>query len=64
VIRLDPAGAEGRRSRAAADRHVRVQDAGDGMAWLTALLPAAQAMACYAKRACQVFCVSDHRVVC
>jgi hypothetical protein len=49
VIRLDPTGVEGRRIRAVSDRCVRVQDAGDGMAWLTALLPAQQAMACYAR---------------
>jgi hypothetical protein len=49
VLRFDPASAEQRRQRAAADRSVRISDAGDGMAWLTALLPAPQAHACYAK---------------
>jgi len=46
--RLDPASAEDRKQRAVADRSVRVADAdaGDGMAWLTALLPAEQAHAC------------------
>src|SRR2546427_248748 len=37
--RLDPADAEQRKRRAHADRSVRVADAGDGMSWLTALLP-------------------------
>jgi hypothetical protein len=49
VLRFDPASAEQRRQRAAADRSVRISDAGDGMAWLTALLPAPQAHACYAR---------------
>src|SRR6059058_3461020 len=47
--RLDPAGAEQRKRRAVADRSVRVTDAGDGMAWLTALLPAEHAHACLAR---------------
>jgi hypothetical protein len=47
VIALEPDAAEHRRTRALQDRHVRVEDAGDGMAWLTALLPAPAAMACY-----------------
>ena len=46
VLRLDPASAEHRKTRAVADRHVRIADAGDGMAWLSALLPAEQAHAC------------------
>jgi hypothetical protein len=46
VHRLDPAGCEQRHRSARADRCVRVADAGDGMAWLSALLPAAQAHAC------------------
>ena len=33
--------------KAAGDRRVTLRPAPDGMAWLTALLPAAQAMACY-----------------
>jgi hypothetical protein len=45
--RLDPASAEQRTQRAREDRSVRVADAGDGMAWLTALLPAEQALACW-----------------
>jgi len=49
VLRFDPASAEQRRQRAVEDRCVRISDAGDGMAWLTALLPAPQAQACYAK---------------
>jgi hypothetical protein len=49
VLRFDPASAEQRRQRAVEDRCVRISDAGDGMAWLTALLPAPQAHACYAK---------------
>jgi hypothetical protein len=44
--RLDPLGAEARTQRAREDRSVRLADAGDGMAWLTALLPAEQAQAC------------------
>jgi hypothetical protein len=45
-LRIDPASAEQRTQRAREDRSVRVADAGDGMAWLTALLPAEQALAC------------------
>ena len=47
VIRLDSATIEARHQRAVSDRCVRVVDAGDGMSWLTALLPAEQALACY-----------------
>src|SRR5207244_5543247 len=47
--RRDPVGAEQRKQRAHADRSVRVADAGDGMAWLTALLPAEHAQACLAR---------------
>src|SRR5437870_7533982 len=47
--RLDPAGAEQRRRRAVADRSVRITDAGDGMAWLSTLLPAEHAHACVAR---------------
>src|SRR2546430_7949012 len=47
--RPDPAGAEQRQRRAGADRSVRVPDAGDGLAWLTALLPAEHAHACLAR---------------
>ena len=49
MLRFDPASAEERRQRAAEDRCVRVSDAGDGMAWLSQLLPAPQAQACYAR---------------
>ncbi|MCW2542195.1 MAG: hypothetical protein JWN95_3920, partial [Frankiales bacterium] len=45
-LRLDPAGAHQRHQRAVADRSVRITDAGDGMAWLSALLPAEHAHAC------------------
>jgi hypothetical protein len=47
--RLDPASAEERTQRVRADRTVRVTDAGDGMAWLSALLPAEHAQACLLK---------------
>src|SRR5207244_9870727 len=47
--RMDPASAEQRKRRAVADRSVRVADAGDGMAWLTALLAAEHAHACLAR---------------
>jgi len=45
VPRFDPASAEERRQRAVEDRCVRISDAGDGMAWLSQLLPAPQAHA-------------------
>lgn len=45
VTILDPATAEERRVRAVAERHVRIEPAEDGMAWLLALLPAADALA-------------------
>jgi hypothetical protein len=48
VLRFDPASAEHRHQRAAGDRCVRIADAGDGMAWLSQLLPAPQAHVCYA----------------
>lgn len=44
VLRIDPALAEERRQRCLADRRVWVQPADDGMAWLTAFLPAADAL--------------------
>lgn len=46
VLRADPAGAERRHQLAASDRHVRLVEAEDGMAVLSALLPAAEATAC------------------
>ena len=47
ALRLDEDAAVRRRQRAVEDRHVRVRptDRGDGMAWLTALLPVEQACA-------------------
>ncbi len=45
VERLEADAATARHRRARADRHVRVDDAGDGMAWLSALLPAVDAHA-------------------
>lgn len=42
---LDPAGATSRRRRAERDRYVRIERADDGMAFLTALLPAEHALA-------------------
>jgi Domain of unknown function (DUF222) len=45
VAALDPAGANVRRRRAESDRYVRIERADDGMAFLTALLPAEQALA-------------------
>ena len=44
VIAVDPASAEERRVRSLADRRVWVTPADDGMAWLSALLPAADAL--------------------
>jgi len=44
AIAVDPRGAEERRVRAAEDRRVWVTPADDGMAWLSALLPAAAAL--------------------
>jgi hypothetical protein len=49
VIRLHPDGAAERHRAARAERQVRVSDADDGMAWLSALLPAAEAQACMAR---------------
>lgn len=45
VERIEADAAEARHRRARADRHVRTTDAGDGMSWLTALLPAVDAAA-------------------
>lgn len=46
VLRADPAGAERRHTQAVQDRYVRLTEAEDGMALLTAFLPAPQAVAC------------------
>jgi len=48
AYRLDPAGFVARARAAANDRHVGLRPAPDAMARLTALLPVAQAVACYA----------------
>ena len=45
--RLDPAAARKRERAAKTSRSVRLQTGTDGMAWLTAHLPAAAAAACY-----------------
>jgi hypothetical protein len=47
VISLDPHGTQRRHLNAVADRRVRISDAEDGMAWLSVLLPALHALACY-----------------
>ena len=47
VLRLDPDGAQRRHERARADRRVVLTPAEDGMAELTAFLPAEQAVAVY-----------------
>lgn len=49
VTSLDPASAESKRQRALRDRQVRLTPAEHGMAWLSALLPAADATAAYAR---------------
>jgi hypothetical protein len=49
ALSLDPATAQQKRQRAVADRHVRISPSEDGMAWLLALLPAADASAIYAR---------------
>lgn len=49
VIALDPARDEQRTAQARHDRHVRFVEADHGMAWLYALLPAADAKAIYAR---------------
>ena len=49
VIALDPSTEEQRAARARGDRHVRFVEADHGMAWLYALLPAADAKAIYAR---------------
>lgn len=46
VLRADPAGAQRRHAQAVADRYVRLTEADDGMALLTAFLPAPEAVAC------------------
>lgn len=43
--RLDPTPAERRHARGMAERRVVVEDAGDGMSWLTALIPTVKATA-------------------
>jgi len=43
--RLDPTPPERRHVRGLADRRVVMEDAGDGMSWLTALIPTVQAVA-------------------
>jgi hypothetical protein len=48
AARLDPASVAERRRRAEAERHVTVRPAPDTMAYLTVLLPVAQAVAGYA----------------
>ncbi|HJQ00960.1 MAG TPA: DUF222 domain-containing protein [Jatrophihabitans sp.] len=48
-LAADPATAEVRHRQARADRHVHITPADDGMAWLTALLPAADAQAIHAR---------------
>jgi hypothetical protein len=48
VCRLDPASVAERRRRAEADRHVTVRPAPDTMAYLSILLPVAQAVSAYA----------------
>lgn len=47
VYRTDPDGASDRHRAAALTRHVTMRPAPDGMAWLTATLPAQEALACY-----------------
>ena len=47
VLCLDPRAAEQRRQRATADRQVRLAPAEDDLAWIMALLPAADAQAVY-----------------
>ena len=48
VIRLDPAGAADRAEKAAGGRRVTIRPAPNAMTYLTALLPAADGVACYA----------------
>lgn len=49
ALALDPAGAEQKRQRAMKERHVRIAPVEHGMAWLMALLPAADAAAIYSR---------------
>lgn len=49
VLCLDPSTAEQKRQQAMADRQVRIAPSEHAMAWLTALLPAADAKAVYAR---------------
>ncbi len=49
VTSLNPTTAEAKRQKALHDRHVRLIPAENGMAWLTSLLPAADAKAIYAR---------------
>ncbi len=46
---LDPATVAERTQRAIGERHVRIAPAGEGTAWLTALLPAADAQSIYTR---------------
>ena len=48
AYRLDPLAATARAARATADRCVTLRPAPDAMTWLSALLPVAQGVACYA----------------
>jgi hypothetical protein len=48
VAEIDPEAAERRTARERMDKHVQLQPAGSGMAWLNAYLPAEQAEAAYA----------------
>jgi hypothetical protein len=49
ALSLDPATAQQKRQRAVADRHVRISPSEDGMAWLLAFLPAADARVVYGR---------------
>ncbi|MDQ2839198.1 MAG: HNH endonuclease [Actinomycetota bacterium] len=49
LLALDPSTAEEKRQRAVAAREVRIAPADQGMAWLLALLPAADAATIYAR---------------
>ena len=48
VIQLDPQAAVQRASKAASDRRVTIRPAADAMSYVTALLPVADGVACYA----------------
>lgn len=66
LAEIDPDAASRRRVREAAHKHVKLNDAGSGMAWLNAYLPAEHAVAAYNsvhEHARGVYAAGDPRTV-